>query len=465
MIRLIKLWQVLELKMKNIRFDDSLPQMVQVIAEMLGEERLLRGVFLRDISGRLSFFSDTELEQDLLDTVSIQLEKLGPYIRLDRPLAGLEEPGTKKILAENSLQIPVGRWVVRMVDRRLVGADWLREPTRVATRPSRFVFASLKGGVGRTTALSVVAAHFAAQGKRVLAIDLDMEAPGLGSILLDKDTTPEFGLIDALVEVKFGPLDDVFMADMVGPSSLADRSGKIDVVPAFGRRSISNPGDVLAKISRAYTEQILPDGSVASILDQVSTIVDYFAETNRYDVILIDARAGLHETTASAILGLGAHVFLFGLNEPQTFQGYAALLSHLCRITSRDEPSTEWLSWLTMVQGKAPDDKESFADFSEKCRNLFAASGIISEKLATQKSVPLPAGPFNDVPWDDEISDEEVSNSIDNEVDTICVLEDEKFRLFDPLSKHDLLTRPAYAEAYAMLLRRIDATIVDNSGA
>ena len=40
-------------------------------------------------------------------------------------------------------------------------------------------FYSYKGGVGRTMALANVAAILAKQGRRVLLIDFDLEAPGL----------------------------------------------------------------------------------------------------------------------------------------------------------------------------------------------------------------------------------------------------------------------------------------------
>lgn len=148
-------------------------------------------------------------------------------------------------------------------------------------------------------------------------------------------------MIDALVEIGLDKLSDAFMADLVGPSALADRKGKIDVVPAFGRRSLKNPGEILGKISRAYAERVDHEGNVSTFLDKVGEITDYFSALERYDAILIDARAGLHETTASALPGLGAHVFLFGLDEPQTFHGYGALFPRRCQALEkrRDYPA------------------------------------------------------------------------------------------------------------------------------
>ncbi len=167
------------------------------------------------------------------------------------------------------------------------------------------------------------------------------------------DTLPEFGIIDALVENGLSGLDEGFYADLVGPSVLASRGGRIDVIPALGRRSLENPANVLAKIARAYVEDVRPDGTVATILDQVRNIIDHLAQPTRYDAVLVDARAGLHETTASALLGLGAEILLFGLDEPQTFQGYAVMLAHLAHFAPRGASAPEWVERLTMVQGKA----------------------------------------------------------------------------------------------------------------
>ncbi len=52
-------------------------------------------------------------------------------------------------------------------------------------------FYSFKGGVGRTMALANVAWILASRGKRVLAVDWDVEAPGLHSYFHPLLTDPE----------------------------------------------------------------------------------------------------------------------------------------------------------------------------------------------------------------------------------------------------------------------------------
>jgi hypothetical protein len=446
----------------TVRFDDSLPGLAEVVADALGEEALLSGLVLRDTSGRLAFLSSSELPKATVKVLTKNLrDRLGVYARTDRTVADIKDVGVRELLDDaGSVIISLPRQRLRLLDRRLVGADWQRRPAPLAKGPPRFVFASLKGGVGRSTALAVGAVAQAARSRRVLAVDLDLEAPGLGAFLLEPATLPEFGLIDALVENGLGPLDERFMADLVGPSAISQHKGRIDVIPALGRRSMENPGEVLAKIARAYGETMGADGATATILDQVRTIVDRFANSRRYDAIFVDARAGLHETTASAILGLGAEVFLFGVDEPQTFQGYAILLAHLARFAEGERFPPEWLQRVTMVQAKAPASGGERAAFMERCETLFAAAGLSGRHREAARSVPLPAGPFSDVPWDETVRDEELGiGDADWLPEPIAILEDERFRHVGQLRWMDLLVEDVFRSSYGMLLQRIEEIV------
>lgn len=445
----------------TVRFDDSLPALTQVIKSVLGDDALRAGTVLRDAVGRLAFFAATPLDEHTAEVLSEKLRgALGAYARTDRVVAGADDYGAAAVSADSSaLYVFIDNIPIRLVDRRVVGADWLRAPGLPASPPPRLVFASLKGGVGRSTALAVVAVHLASAGRRVLVVDLDMEAPGLGALLLTEDTLPEFGIIDALVENGLSGLDHTFYADLVGPSALAGRAGRIDVVPALGRRSLQDPADVLAKIARAYTEDVKPDGTVESIRDQVRAVVDDLAAPTRYDAVLVDARAGLHETAASAVLGLGAEVLLFGLDEPQTFQGYAVMLAHLARFVSPGESPPEWVERLTMIQGKAPADAGERKDFAERCRELFATAGLGPRLPTPPAEVSLPAGPFSEVPWDDDVADEDVLPMTESLRDPVAVLYDGRFQHFDPLRRRDQVSETIYRTTFGDLLDRVDEVL------
>lgn len=434
----------------KVRFDDALPVFARTVAEFLGRSTVESGVFIRDVSGRLAFFSSDRLKPEVVDKLSAVVRvRLGEYARTDRLIADQTEFGAEEILKEAGLQsLTIDGLQIRLGDRRIVGVDWLRAPSDLAPPPPRFVFASLKGGVGRSTALCVTAADLAARGLRILAVDFDLEAPGLGAMLFDEKTLPEYGLVDALTEGALYALDRSFLADLVSASPLGDGRGRIDVVPAFGRRSLTYPGNVLAKLSRAYLEVPQDDGRVLTLLDRVRVLVDMLAGFQRYDAILVDSRAGLHESTPAAILGLGAEVFLFGLNEPQTFQGYSALFSHLARLGSARQAG--WLDRLTMIQGRA--DPNSRRQFEESCDILFA---MFSERqrISDTKVVPLPAEPFSNVPWDDsaEVDDLELTESASSG-NVTCIFDDERFKNFHPIARKDLLSKAVYNSAYGEFL-------------
>ena len=57
-------------------------------------------------------------------------------------------------------------------------------------------FYSFKGGVGRTMALVNVAVELAQRGRRVLAVDFDLEAPGLDTFNVRRPATTTLGVID-----------------------------------------------------------------------------------------------------------------------------------------------------------------------------------------------------------------------------------------------------------------------------
>jgi len=64
-------------------------------------------------------------------------------------------------------------------------------------------FYSYKGGSGRTMLLANVAWILASAGRRVVAIDWDLEAPGLhryfAPFLADRDCTHSEGVIDLVI--------------------------------------------------------------------------------------------------------------------------------------------------------------------------------------------------------------------------------------------------------------------------
>jgi len=366
-------------------YDDALPKFATLVAAHLGPQALTEHLFLRDASGRLTLVlrgkprhsvdSLKALSQAVHAAVSPYVDELPfatPDELFDPTLAGADIGYIERLKSDP----PGSDLTVRVLERRLVGQDWMTPPQPpIANAPPVVVFASLKGGVGRSTALAIAAAYFADRnpGHNVLVIDLDLEAPGLGSMLLPNDRCPLYGALDFFIENGLRELDDAFFANLYGISSLTQGQGLVHVVPAVGTRCTEHPQNVLGKLARAYLEDPTPLGP-KSFLVQTRDLIAGLVGRHKYDVVLVDTRAGLHESTAAAILGLGADVLLFGIDTPQTFRGYAFMLAHLARFATENtnEDDDDWRSRFCFVHAKATPNKERSRAITDKVFDLFA---------------------------------------------------------------------------------------------
>jgi len=212
----------------------------------------------------------------------------------------------------------------------------------------RIVFFSIKGGVGRSTALAASAWALARAGKRVLVMDLDLESPGLSSSLLPPDRQPRYGITDWLVEdlVDNGNL---LLGDMYATSNLTT-AGEIFLVPAHG----SDPGEYVAKLGRVWMPKVDAQMRSESWSARLNRLIYSLDGHIRPDVILVDSRAGIDEVAAACVTDLGAHtVLMFAIQGQQTWTGYRALFSHW----QQREVITKIRGRLQLIAGLVPDDE------------------------------------------------------------------------------------------------------------
>jgi cellulose biosynthesis protein BcsQ len=422
-------------------YDDALPIFASIVSRTLGLEALLTNLFLRDATGRLTFIVRQELQKEVVRKIAADAAAaLSPYVT-----NADEAVGTPQSIFDSTLsQAQAGRiefvrhaaftGFVRVVERRIVGHDWLSPPREpVPGLPPVVVFASHKGGVGRSTALAVTATDFASTNLNVLAVDLDLEAPGLGGMLLDEGAAPEFGALDFFVESSLQPLGTEFAQMMIGISPLTHGQGVVDVLPATGRRSQQHPQNVLGKIARAYLDSPADDHRTKTFLEQTRELLRKVSERRRYDAILVDVRAGLNESAAAAILGLGADVLLFGVNTPQTFEGYRYLLSHLAMFRPEPTEQTDWRLRLKMIHAKAAAKSDEWKSFRDASFNLFSEQ--LYEEDATGDAfnfdIDDPQAPHS--PW--------------------LILNDSNYLEFNPLQNQSQLGALLYERTFSSLLR------------
>lgn len=74
-------------------------------------------------------------------------------------------------------------------------------------QPRTIAFYSFKGGVGRTTALTHIAWTLARRGRKVVVVDLDLEAPGLSSAFQSVKSPPN-GIVDYFYSHAYAPPED-----------------------------------------------------------------------------------------------------------------------------------------------------------------------------------------------------------------------------------------------------------------
>jgi hypothetical protein len=435
--------------MPRISFDDSLPRLAAAIRNAFDDDTLRDGVVLRDGSGYLAFIAPCAApsEEERIQIIQVLLEALGAYARPDRVLAFANETGANQLLRDPScVPMQVGDIFCRLLDRRIVGAGWLEYPEPEARGPPRFVFASLKGGVGRSTALSVTAADLSRRNRNVLVIDLDLEAPGLGDLLLDEERMPQFGAMDFLVENRISNMPDSDLDEFVGTSALTTGGGgRVDVVPALGRRATINPENVLPKLARAVIEEPGQDGSSISVASQISTMLSRLIERSAYDVILIDSRAGLSELAAPAILGLGATVLLFGTAQKQTVDGYRSLFAALRLLAQRDRAAGRKADWRVML------------------KPVYAKASLVPEIAARHRDdlYDLFSEYLYDAENQSDIGDE-FAFDIDDPVaphSPLLIPFSPSFIDFDSARNPNQLTQPFYEQIFRPFLDGVDALI------
>ncbi len=77
-------------------------------------------------------------------------------------------------------------------------------------KPIVATFYSLRGGVGRSTALAYTAHVLARRGRSVLCVDLDLEAPGLAALFgIEAAVEERTGLLDILISLEQGESPDL----------------------------------------------------------------------------------------------------------------------------------------------------------------------------------------------------------------------------------------------------------------
>jgi cellulose biosynthesis protein BcsQ len=318
-------------------FDQILPIANEVL--MVHHDKVAQLDWLvinRDLNGRVRFIVPEPSREDRLQCADVE----AIYQALAERLTSHAYSVDAGILYEVSLELAYqgaahyaldGFNNVWIVDRVATEANWAQIAPEIEGVP-RIVFFSIKGGVGRSTALAAVAWSLAQAGKRVLVLDLDLESPGLSSALLPPERQPMYGITDWLIEDLVDNGSAVFDS-MVATSNLS-HDGEIHVVPAHG----AEHGEYIAKLGRVWMPKLRADGTREMWSARLGRLLQALEERIQPDVVLIDSRSGIDEIASACITDMGANlILLFALEGNQTWNGYRMLFEQWQRAHVADK--------------------------------------------------------------------------------------------------------------------------------
>lgn len=411
--------------MAAIYFNDALRQAAMALRNS-GIPNSPAPRIIRDVYGRLRFAVDCERSTYPSEALGI----------LEQAQAALQAYATsQEVLFHDSFSNPeivfnnsdwhstivqlgldengdsLGEVLVSVLDRQINGQDWLRPSVSACSHPHRLVFFGLKGGVGRSTALCMVAWGLARLGKRVLLIDFDLESPGLSGLVLPSERVAEFGIVDWLIEDAVGQGSEV-LNRMVSESPLGETTaGTVRVAAAMGQFE----QDYLAKLARAYADVPGDDGP-QRMGERMLRLVERLEAQETPDIVLIDSRAGLHDLAAVSITSLADTALLFATDGAQTWRGYEQLFTHWRK---RPEVALRVRERLAIVRALAPKSNReaSVRQFKQQAYELF---------------VEL----YDEIPADASVFDNELFHPVESDESAphapILIDWDERFQEFDP---------------------------------
>ncbi|MFT3817785.1 MAG: SUMF1/EgtB/PvdO family nonheme iron enzyme [Rubrivivax sp.] len=248
-----------------------------------------------------------------------------------------------------------------------------------------YTFYSYKGGVGRSMAMANIAWELASRGLRVLAIDFDLEAPGLERY---------FSVPVADVHASKGVIDliDAFKRALSGSGSMADdaefrqlpqfirrgvadfgRRGRLDLMPA-GRRASEDDKRAYALAVRTFDWQDFYFNWEGEAFFEWLRRALVGPGDAPYDVVLADSRTGVTEMGGVCACQLADVVVMLSAPNHQNLDGTRELAADLhspeVQRLRRNRPPLAIVVVPARVEQRLP---EARADFERRFDEAFAA--------------------------------------------------------------------------------------------
>ena len=177
-------------------------------------------------------------------------------------------------------------------------------------------FYSFKGGVGRTMALVNTAVELAQRGRKVLAVDFDLEAPGLDTFDVLRSPSASSGLVDFVSEyLATGEAPDI--------ERFVDRSATVDglwIMPSGSQQRYA------ASFGEIDWNDLYEQHSGYLLFEDLK---EQWRKVNQPDYVLIDSRTGHTDTCGICTRQLPDAVTLLFFPNEQNLRGLAKVVSDI----------------------------------------------------------------------------------------------------------------------------------------
>ena len=190
-------------------------------------------------------------------------------------------------------------------------------------------FYSYKGGVGRTTALLQVAYTLAAQGKNIVLIDFDIEAPSFHLLFKKWIDDPKYGIKYGLVDYLYErmasvdpeeykiKITDVFTTIKVNETL----NGNIYVVPA----TVKLTNQYIFKLAQLHSNIIFEN-------EYVEEFIDALASRLKFNTVFIDTRTGINQWGAFPLLGFADQIVLVAYPNEENVEGLTNIIELMQKV-------------------------------------------------------------------------------------------------------------------------------------
>lgn len=202
----------------------------------------------------------------------------------------------------------------------------IEEPARVpvgSVTMETVAFYSYKGGVGRTLLVANTALFLAMSGRKVVVLDLDLEAPGLHQKLGSRDVLSRAesgtlnGAVDEILAIfENGALDRSLRQTAIEVDLPSGTTGALLLIPA-GSAPSHTYWAALERLQNALRSNRRAGGLPEAILELQARIADDFAP----EFLLVDSRTGITELGGLATSVMADRVVCLTTTAPESIEG------------------------------------------------------------------------------------------------------------------------------------------------